>query len=133
MAGVGPNLSTTTLSAAFAALHADTLVITRRVPNGTGPNRTFIEETIYAGPGDIQESTGNVSYNPSGAIEQHDGIAIIDQSSGPLPSVQVDDIVQANGNSAQTYTVAAVSLFSIIPSHIELSLKRGPLTWRGKT
>jgi hypothetical protein len=85
------------------------------------------DTTIWSGLADFQEGSGEVYYNPSGAVEEIDATLIIDTQ--PLPAVLVGDVVTGN---SRTYSVIAVTTSTFALSFLRLMLKRGPIADKQK-
>lgn len=101
----------------------DAVTITRN-PGGVNPPVT----TVWTGTADLQEDTGQMYYDPEGAVEEIDATLIIDTT--PLPSVLVGDIVAAP--DGRTFAVVAVINSTYALLFIKLLLKRGPIRYEQK-
>lgn len=115
----GPQLKTN--AQIPSVFNIDPVTITRQ-PGGPNPSVT----TIWTGTADLQETRGDIFYDPAGAVEEIDATLIIDENAAPsLPSVEVDDIVaSADG---RTWRVAYVGVMTFVYPYLRLLLKRGPL------
>lgn len=78
--------------------------------------------TVYSGPADFQEGSGDTYYAPDGTVEEIAAICYIDTP--PLPTVLVGDVLTGNSRG---YVVVSVSTSTYALSFVRLLLKRGPL------
>jgi hypothetical protein len=108
------------------------VTIISRASNGFN----FTNTTLYSGPCDFQPANGSTFTDPGGVVQIADAFLVIDPDpvSGALPAVQIVDdgpriVAQVNGLE---YDVLLATPWTFPPAHLELTLKRGPQTYRGK-
>lgn len=112
---------------ATSVLDSDSIVVTRQTPTAD-PTVTTLA-TIYSGPADVQFDDGAMVYDPSGVIANYDAIAIIDPGAGgALPGINPGDAMVVNADNNDVLTVLSVSPWGTPLAHLELKLKRGPLS-----
>ena len=110
----------------WSLMDTETVTITRNVASSGYPV-TYSMITVYTGAADFQDSPQGIVYNPSGAVDSATGVVVIDpDSSGNFPDVHTDDILSAKGTK---YVVLESSIWYMAPSHLEITVKRGPLPY----
>lgn len=115
-----------TTKAQTSNFDTESVVITRK---GAIVNGAFPETTIYSGVCDFQSERGTPFYNPSGVVEVSDGVLYLDS----IVNVDVGDKATVTQNTVATdYTVVNVSIYTFPLSRTEVTLKRGPLTYKGR-
>lgn len=114
-------------NAQISNFDTESVVITRK---GAAVNGAFPTLTIYSGACDFQSGGGTPFYNASGAVDVADADLFIDAVVAVQPADKA--AVTQNGTTVE-YTVANVAIYTFPLQRTELTLKRGPLQYKGRT
>src|SRR5579883_440123 len=102
----------------------DVITITRYTNTISGTKANTTGTLIWSGNADLQEGAGQTYYSDSGAVEEADGMCIIDTA--PFPSVVVGDVL-TNAADGKSFVVKAVATMTFDLPFLRLLLQRGPI------
>lgn len=111
----------------WGLMDTEPVTITRTVLTAGVFPVAYTDIVIYSGAADFQDDPGVLAFNPAGPVDSAIGIVVIDpDENGDFPTILPNDILSAKGIN---YSVIESSIWLMAPTHLEVSVQRGPLKY----